>query len=199
LEDLIREGAVSLADVRQVVVDEADRMADMGFLPAVRRLLEQTHADRQVLLFTATLDKAVTKLADAVQHDAVRHEVGPAGPDLWACTHLFWAGAREERGAVTAEAARHFGSTMGFTRTRHGADRVAKHLAKLGVSAAPIHGGRSQPQRDRALRAFADGSVTVLVATDVAARGVHVDDVAAVVHYDPPGDGATYVHRSGQI
>ncbi|HWL45197.1 MAG TPA: DEAD/DEAH box helicase [Ilumatobacter sp.] len=198
LEDLISMGAVALGDVRQVVVDEADRMADMGFLPAVKRILDQTNADRQVLLFTATLDGAVTKLAAAVQRNAVRHEVGAAGPDMSACTHLFWSVDRDARGATTAEVARRLGSTMVFTRTRHGADRVAKHLAKFGVSAAPIHGGRSQPQRDRALQAFSSGDVNVLVATDVAARGVHVDDVAAVVHYDPPADGATYVHRSGR-
>ena len=198
LEDLIRMGAVALGDVRHVVVDEADRMADMGFLPAVKRLLDQTHPDRQVLLFTATLDKAVTKLAESAQHDPVRHEIGPEAPDMSACTHLFWSVARDARGAVAADVARHYGSTMVFTRTRHGADRVAKHLAKLGVTAAPIHGGRSQPQRDRALQAFAGGTVQVLVATDVAARGVHVDDVAAVVHYDPPADGATYIHRSGR-
>ena len=198
LEDLISMGAVALGDVRQVVVDEADRMADMGFLPAVRRILGQTNADRQVLLFTATLDGAVTKLAAEMQRDAVRHEVGPESPDMSACTHLFWSVDRDARGATTAEVARQLGSTMVFTRTRHGADRVAKHLGRFGISAAPIHGGRSQPQRDKALQAFSSGEVTVLVATDVAARGIHVDDVAAVVHYDPPADGATYVHRSGR-
>jgi len=198
LEDLLSMGALRLDDVRQVVLDEADRMADMGFLPAVRRILEQVHPHRQVLLFSATLDGAVTSLAKAIQRQPVRHEVGPAGPDMTAARHAFWAVDRTERPAVVAEIARALGSTMVFCRTRHGADRLARQLAALGVRAAPIHGGRSQPQRDRALRSFATGAVDALVATDVAARGVHVDDVAAVVHFDPPADGSTYIHRSGR-
>lgn len=198
LEDLISMGAVSLADVRQVVVDEADRMSDMGFLPAVRRLLAQTRTDRQVLLFSATLDGAVGKLAAAAQRDPVLHEVGPEGPDMSAAQHVFWIAERTERIALTAEVVRTLGQTIVFCRTRHGADRLAKQLARTGVGAAAIHGDRSQSQRDRALQAFAAGDVPVLVATDVAARGVHVDDVAAVVHFDPPADGATYVHRSGR-
>jgi superfamily II DNA/RNA helicase len=151
-----------------------------------------------VLLFSATLDGAVGKLAAAVQRRPVRHEVGPAGPDIRAARHLFWAVPRPERTQLTADVVGRLGSTMVFCRTRHGADRLARQLAKLGVTAAPIHGGRSQPQRDRALKAFATGAVSTLVATDVAARGVHVDDVAAVVHYDLPADAATYVHRSGR-
>jgi len=198
LEDLLSMGALRLDDVRQVVLDEADRMADMGFLPAVRRILEQVHPDRQVLLFSATLDGAVSSLANAVQRQPVRHEVGPAGPDMTAARHAFWAVERTERPNVVADVANALGSTMVFCRTRHGADRVARQLVKLGVRAAPIHGGRSQPQRDRALKAFQTGAVQALVATDVAARGVHVDDVAAVVHFDPPEDGATYIHRSGR-
>jgi superfamily II DNA/RNA helicase/cold shock CspA family protein len=198
LEDLLSMGALRLDDVRHVVVDEADRMADMGFLPAVRRLLDLTHPERQVLLFSATLDGAVGKLAAAVQRRPVRHEVGPAGPDIRAARHLFWAVPRPDRTQLTADVVGRLGSTMVFCRTRHGADRLARQLAKLGVTAAPIHGGRSQPQRDRALKAFATGAVSTLVATDVAARGVHVDDVAAVVHYDLPADAATYVHRSGR-
>jgi superfamily II DNA/RNA helicase len=198
LEDLLQMGAVSLADVHQVVVDEADRMADMGFLPAVRRILAQTRSDRQVLLFSATLDGAVGKLAGAVQRDPIVYEIGPAGPDVRAARHEFWMVERPDRAATTAALVDSLGSTIVFTRTRHGADRLARQLATLGVSAAPIHGGRSQPQRDRALKDFTGGSVAALVATDVAARGVHVDDVALVVHYDLPGDGATYVHRSGR-
>jgi superfamily II DNA/RNA helicase len=198
LEDLLAMGALALDDVHQVVVDEADRMSDMGFLPAVRRLLGQTHPDRQVLLFSATLDGAVEELTAAVQSGPVRHEIGPAGPDVTAARHLFWTVERVARPEVTAAIAHEVGSMMVFCRTRHGADRLARQLAKLGVSAGAIHGGRSQSQRDRALRDFASGSVSTLVATDVAARGVHVDDVAAVVHYDPPGDAASYIHRSGR-
>ena len=198
LEDLIKMGVVQLGDVRQVVVDEADRMADMGFLPAVRRILDQTHRDRQVLLFSATLDGAVATLAKAMQHQPVRHEVGPEGPDITAAHHVFWEVERVDRPSCTASIVKALGSTMVFCRTRHGADRLATQLGKLGVSAAPIHGGRSQPQRDRALKSFSKGEVSALIATDVAARGVHVEGVGGVVHYDPPADSNTYVHRSGR-
>ncbi len=198
LEDLLSMGALRLDDVEQVVVDEADRLADMGFLPAVRRILEQTSEGRQVLMFSATLDGAVGELAASVQRDPVRHEVGPTGPDLSATRHAFWSIDRAERSELTASIARELGSTLVFCRTRHGVDRLTKQLTRLGVPAAPIHGGRSQPQRDRALKAFATSAVSTLVATDVAARGIHVDDIAVVVHYDPPADAATYVHRSGR-
>ncbi|MEM1333814.1 MAG: helicase-related protein, partial [Actinomycetota bacterium] len=198
LEDLIGQGAVRLDDVTTVVVDEADQMADMGFLPAVRRIIDLTAADRQVLLFSATLDGPVAKLVDDYQRDPVRHEVGPKGPDIHAAHHLFWEMERTDRNANTAAVVERCGSTIVFTRTRHGADRVARQLGKLGVDARPIHGGRSQSQRDRALAAFKDGSCEALIATDVAARGIHVDGVSAVIHYDPPADGATYHHRSGR-
>lgn len=198
LEDLISTGAVSLADVRTVVVDEADRMADMGFLPAVRRIIDQTSDDRQVLLFSATFDGAVGKLAAAVQRDPVLHEIGSDGPDVTTAEHFFWAVDRADRATMTAHVVKEFGSTMVFCRTRRGADRLAQQLHRAGVAAAPIHGGRSQAQREKALRSFAKSAVSVLVATDVASRGVHVDDVAAVVHFDPPEDAATYVHRSGR-
>jgi superfamily II DNA/RNA helicase/cold shock CspA family protein len=198
LEDLLSMGALRLDDVRHVVIDEADRLADMGFMPAVRRILEQVSPNRQVLMFSATLDGAVGKLAASVQRDPVRHEVGPAGPDMDNAQHAYWTVDQADRSQLTADIVREFGSTMVFCRTRHGADRVAKRLGQLGVTAAPIHGGLSQPKRDQALSAFARGNVSALVATDVAARGVHVDDVAAVVHFDPPADSTTYVHRSGR-
>lgn len=198
LEDLLQMGALVLDDVTHVVIDEADRMADMGFLPSVRRLVKLTKARRQTMLFSATLDGAIAKLAAEIQHDPARHEVGPAGPDVTAAQHCFWRVDPAERLARTADVVNTLGSTMVFCRTRHGADRLSKQLIKHGVSAAPIHGGRSQGQRERALQAFASGTVSTLVATDVAARGVHVDDVAAVVHFDPPADAATYIHRSGR-
>src|SRR5690606_17593171 len=119
--------------------------------------------------FSATLDGAVGKLAAAVQRDPVRHEVGPAGPDITTARHVFWSVERADRPELTAEVVRQLGSTMVFCRTRHGADRLARQLEKFGVKAAPIHGGRSQPQRDRALKAFSTGAVPTLVATDVAA------------------------------
>ncbi len=198
LEDLLGLGAIDLRDVTTVVVDEADQMSDMGFLPAVRRIIDQTAAERQVLLFSATLDGPVAKLVDDYQRAPVRHEVGERGPDLAAARHLFWWTERTDRNANAAGVIERCGPTIVFTRTRHGADRVARQLGKLGVRAQAIHGGRSQSQRDRALAAFKSGTADALVATDVAARGIHVDGVSAVIHYDPPADGATYHHRSGR-
>ncbi len=198
LEDLMQMGAINLRDVTTIVVDEADQMADMGFLPAVRRIVGATSPDRQVLLFSATLDGPVAKLIKDFQHDPVRHEVGPKGPDIHAAHHIFWETDRTDRNQHTAAVIDRSGPTIVFTRTRHGADRLAKQLGKLGVTAQPIHGGRSQNQRDRALDAFKQGKASALIATDVAARGIHVNGVLAVIHYDPPADGATYHHRSGR-
>jgi superfamily II DNA/RNA helicase len=198
LEDLIQMRAIDLRDVATVVIDEADQMADMGFLPAVRRIVEQTRNHRQVLLFSATLDGPVAKLVADFQHDPVRHEVGPKGPDVHAAKHHFWLVDREDRVSTTADVIQRLGSTIVFTRTRHGADRLAKQLGRNGVQAEPIHGGRSQGQRDRALAAFKKGQASALIATDVAARGIHVNGVNAVVHYDPPAEDATYLHRSGR-
>jgi superfamily II DNA/RNA helicase len=198
LEDLLQMRALDLRDIATVVIDEADQMADMGFLPAVRRIVEQTRADRQVLLFSATLDGPVAKLVADFQRNPARHEVGAKGPDVHAAKHLFWTVSREERVNTTAEVINRLGSTIVFTRTRHGADRLAKQLGKIGVDAEPIHGGRSQGQRDRALASFKKGSAAALIATDVAARGIHVNGVSAVVHFDPPAEDATYLHRSGR-
>jgi superfamily II DNA/RNA helicase len=198
LEDLVASGLVDLADVDTIVVDEADRMADMGFLPAVRRIIDQTRDQRQVLLFGATFDRAVAALAAAVQRHPVRHEVGSAAPDVRSAHHVFWTLPTGERLNTTARAIQLMGSTIVFCRTRHGADRLARQLERLGTTAAALHGGRSQAQRDRALRAFSRREIQSLIATDVAARGVHVDGVAGVVHFDPPHDPAAYIHRSGR-
>ncbi|MEO1061228.1 MAG: DEAD/DEAH box helicase [Actinomycetota bacterium] len=198
LEDLIQQGEVHLDAVDRVVIDEADRMADMGFLPVVRRLLDQTARKRQTVLFSATLDGDVAQLTRDHQRDPVRHEVGEETPDVTAAHHVFWKVQRADRSAVTAQAVDAVWPAIVFCRTRHGSDRVAKQLGKAGIEAVAIHGGRSQNQRTRALELFASGRVHALVATDVAARGIHVDDVAAVVHYDPPEDHKTYLHRSGR-
>lgn len=199
LQDLIDRGDVSLEKVEQVVLDEADRMADMGFMPAVRKLLDQTSKNRQTVLFSATLDGDVKKLTQQYQNDPVRHEVGEETPDITAASHLFWKVAQKaERVSITADAVNAVWPAIVFSRTRHGADRLAKQLTRAGVQSAAIHGGRSQGQRTRALASFANGEVQALIATDVAARGIHVDGVAAVVHYDPPEDHKTYVHRSGR-
>ena len=198
LEDLLKMGALRLDQVTAVVIDEADQMADMGFLPAVRRIVSATAARRQVLLFSATLEGPVAKLVDDFQDDPCRHEVGEKGPDITAAHHLFWLAERTDRPRHVAGVAAALGSTLVFCRTRHGADRLAKQLDKFGTKAEAIHGGRSQAQRDRALEAFKRGKIGALIATDVAARGVHVDGIACVLHFDPPADAATYHHRSGR-
>ena len=198
LEDLIDRRAVSLHEVDQVVIDEADRMADMGFLPAVRRLLDQTAARRQTLMFSATLDRDVAKLTRDYQHHPVTHEVGEMKPDIAAADHRFWTVDKNLRIATCVDLISATGSTIVFCRTRHGSDRLARQLAKRGVKAAALHGGHTQSRRTRTLKEFTTGRVEALVATDVAARGIHVEGVASVIHFDPPEDQKAYLHRSGR-
>ena len=198
LADLIGRGDVRLDAVEVVVIDEADRMADMGFLPEVKRLLDQVPDDRQTLLFSATLDGAVDELIRRYQHEPARHEL-PDDPDDGArVVHEFWSVSRDQRIGLCAKLVAQLGSTVVFCRTKRGADRVARQLEAAGVRAAAIHGDRSQGQRERALAAFQRGQVDALVATDVAARGIHVDAVACVIHFDPPADFKDYTHRSGR-
>ncbi|MBT8197771.1 MAG: DEAD/DEAH box helicase, partial [Acidimicrobiia bacterium] len=198
LEDLIEQKVVNLSQADLVVIDEADRMADMGFMPAVRRILDQTAKKRQTLLFSATLDGDIATLTRKYQHDPVRHEVESAEADAVEASHHFWLVEHHDRIQHTADLIEAMGRSIVFTRTRHGADRLSRQLAKLGVNSVSLHGGRSQNQRNRALRSFTDGSVEALIATDVAARGIHVDAVDSVIHFDPPNDHKDYVHRSGR-
>jgi superfamily II DNA/RNA helicase len=198
LQDLIEQGEVTLDRVDRVVVDEADRMADMGFLPAVRQLLDRTADDRQTVMFSATLDREVQVLTDRYQRDPVTHHVGEVEPDLSSVTHRFILAGRQAKVELAADLIEDCGPTMVFCRTRHGVDRVARQLKRAGVKTGWMHGGRSQSQRDAALDAFAAGRVRALVATDVAARGIHVDGVSCVIHFDPPADRKDYVHRSGR-
>jgi len=198
LEDLISQRVVSLGEVEAVVLDEADRMADMGFMPAVRRILDQTGSCEQTILYSATLDGEVAKLTERYQQDPVRHEIGDPTPDLDKMTHYFWQLQRGDRIPLCASVIATFGRTIVFTRTRHGADRAARQLTRAGVPAVPIHGNRSQNQRQRALDDFARGKAAALVATDVAARGIHVDAVECVVHFDTPDEDSAYVHRAGR-
>ena len=197
LADLIKRGECKLDDVDMVVLDEADRMADMGFLPEVRRLLDQVRPDRQTLLFSATLDGDVDVLIRLYQKDPAVHELA-ATEDAAQSRHVFWEAERTDRVAITARVVKAEWPTMVFCRTKHGADRLTDQLSRAGVSAAAIHGDRSQSQRERALASFASGRVQALVATDIAARGIHVDGVACVVHFDPPADEKDYLHRSGR-
>lgn len=198
LGDLLRQRAVRLDGIEIVVIDEADRLADMGFLPDVRKLLDLTPAERQTVLFSATLDGDVAVLTRQYQRDVARHDVSGSQEAAGDVDHRFWRVEQHEQHAYTAEVIANAGPTIVFCRTRHRADRVAKQLANSGVSTAAIHGGRTQGQRTRALEAFSSGSVQALVATDVAARGIHVDSVACVVHFDLPADAKTYIHRSGR-
>jgi superfamily II DNA/RNA helicase len=198
LMDLIEQGSVNLAHVDIVVIDEADRMADMGFLPAVRRLMDMTNAQRQTLLFSATLDGPVDKLVRDYQHDPVVHNVRATEADQGEVHHHFWRVDPVNRVAVTAEVVAAQGPALVFCRTKRGADRLSQRLGRSGLRSAAIHGDRSQSQRERALGAFRAGRLDVLVATDVAARGIHVDAVPLVVHFDPPAGHTDYVHRSGR-
>lgn len=198
LEDLVARGDLSLDGVRTVVVDEADRMVDMGFLRPVCRILDRTSQDRQVLLFSATMGSAVDALSRRYQHRPLRHRVEPQPGAQAQVTHHFWRVPRAGRVQLTAEIVAHHGQAFVFCRTKHGADRVARQLRAAGVAATPIHGDRSQPQRARALTGFADGTTEALVATDVVARGIHVEDIPCVVHFDPANDADSYVHRSGR-
>ena len=197
LADLVQRGDIRLDRVDMVVVDEADRMADMGFLPEVRRLLDQVMPDRQTLLFSATLDGDVDTLIRRYQRDPVRHGVELAH-DAPENHHVLWSAERDQRVGVCADVVSAHWPAIVFSRTKHGADRLARQLGKLGVAAEAIHGNRSQSQRERALRSFTSGRAQALVATDVAARGIHVDGVACVVHFDAPPESKDFVHRSGR-
>ena len=196
LLDLAAQGLVNLAAVHVAVVDEADRLADMGFLPQTVQLLQMTRADRQTLLYSATLDGDVDVLVREQQRDPVRHVVAPeaSGP----VRHLVWEVADADKADLLARIVRRAGPTMVFARTRHGADRIARRLAKAQVRTAALHGGNTQLQRHTALEEFRDGAARALVATDVVARGVHVQGVACVVQYDLPVDDKDHVHRSGR-
>lgn len=198
LEDLIEQGLIELSHASIVVVDEADRMADMGFLPAVRRILDKTAKNRQTMLFSATLDGDVAVLIRDYQTNVIRHEAGAVETEAVDAEHHFWLVQHHDRVEHTAELIVKSGRSIVFTRTRHGADRLSKQLEKLGVTSVALHGGRSQSQRQRALKAFSSGRVQALIATDVAARGIHIDAVETVVHYDLAADHKDYLHRSGR-
>ena len=198
LLDLIDQRKVSLDSVEVAVVDEADRMADMGFLPDVSKIMGLTPGNRQTMLYSATLDNDVQVLIDTYQTNPVEHAVTDVEPDLSLLTHRFIQVPKRERIWLAADLITDHGTSIIFVRTRHGVDRLARQLQQHGVKAAYIHGGRSQSQRDRALDLFTSGKVRALVATDVAARGIHVDGVECVIHYDPPAEDKDYIHRSGR-
>jgi superfamily II DNA/RNA helicase len=198
LKDLIGQGEASLEDVVVTVLDEADFMADLGFLPDVTELLDQTDPTAQRLLFSATLDGEVDTLVRRYLKDPARHEVKRAGDDAPPAEHLAYSIAFRDKMPITEQLAARPGRTLIFVRTQLGADRLTENLKAAGIAAQAIHGGLPQGARRRALEAFTDARTPVLVATDVAARGIHVDDVSLVLHYDPPNDTKTYLHRSGR-
>ncbi len=198
LIDLLERNACRLTDIQITVLDEADHMADLGFLPSVTRILDQTPPGGQRLLFSATLDRGVDTLVRSYLADPALHAVTPEILAGSAAEHSVLVLDGDDKVAVAAEIASRPARTLFFVRTKHGADRLARQLGKAGVPAAAIHGDRSQNQRQRALDAFTAGHPRVLVATDVAARGIHVDGIELVVHFDPPNDHKDYLHRSGR-
>jgi superfamily II DNA/RNA helicase len=196
--DLIERKAVSVAAVAHVIVDEADRMADMGFLPQVEWILRNVEGEHQTLLFSATLDGAVNTLIRRYQEDPSMHEVASDEITVDEMTHRFIAVHKMDKPKVAATISRSAGRTIMFTRTKAMADRLARDLQDFGVKAAPIHGDLRQTSREKSLRDFSEGRLEALVATDVAARGIHVDEVDIVLQYDPPSDHKTYLHRAGR-
>jgi superfamily II DNA/RNA helicase len=198
LGDLIRQGECFLDDIEVVVLDEADQMADMGFLPEVTALLELCSPAAQTLLFSATLDGDVDTLVREHMHDPIKHELEPATSPVDTMEHHVLVVNREDKAVVATEIARRDGRTIMFVRSQLGAERVAGNIADRGVNARALHGGMSQNARTRTMAEFKEGKIDVLVATDVAARGIHVDDISLVVHVDPPEDPKAYLHRAGR-
>ena len=198
LEDLIGQGHCDLGGVEITVLDEADHMADLGFLPAVRRLLGQTPTQGQRMLFSATLDKAVDGLVRQFLTEPVVHEADSAQSPVARMSHHVLHLQREHRLQVLVDLASAPGRTVVFTRTKHGAKALARQLNKNGVPSVDLHGNLSQNARTRNMEAFHSGKASTLVATDIAARGIHVDDVSLVVHADPPVEHKAYLHRSGR-
>ena len=198
LIDLIERKAMDVALVECVVVDEADRMADMGFLPQVEWILRHIQVDHQTMLFSATLDGAVDTVVKRHLTDPVFHEVDEPEVTVSEMGHVFMSVHKMNRVQVSARIISQATKTMLFTRTKRGADQLERELRSEGVKAAAIHGDLRQSQREKALKDFSNGDIKALVATDVAARGIHVDDVDVVIHYNPPEDHKTYLHRSGR-
>ena len=196
--DLIERKELDLTDVGIVVLDEADRMADMGFMPQVEWILRHIPGNHQTLLFSATLDGVVQVLIDRYQSDPVRHEVESEGVTVDSMTQRFLKVHQMDKVKITAAISRAANRTLVFSRTKRGADKLVEQLENEGVDAAAIHGDLRQNHREKSLADFSAGKLSVLVATDVAARGIHVNDIDTVIHYDPPEDHKAYLHRSGR-
>ncbi|MGC0364087.1 superfamily II DNA/RNA helicase [Rhodococcus sp. 27YEA15] len=198
LIDLIEQGSVLLDDVVITTIDEADHMADLGFIDEVAKILDATPKDGQRLLYSATLDGKVDDLVSGYLRNPASHATAPPIASVMAMEHhLLYVDAADKR-SVTAHIASRAGRTIMFVKTKHGVDRLAQQLHLIGVSAGALHGDKTQNQRTKTLESFADGTTPVLVATDVAARGIHVDGITLVVHVDPPAEAKDYLHRAGR-
>jgi len=198
LLDLLDHGALSLEDVGTVVLDEADRMADMGFMEPVCKILDQCAPNRQTVLFSATLDDEVGDLVTNYLNNPVTIEIGPKEVSMDSMEHFFWLMKNSMKPGIASEIIRKCGKTVVFCRTRRGADRVGDDLVEEGISVSVLHGGLDQKKRDRAMAKFIEGRCMALVATDVAARGIDVEGINCVIHYDPAENGKAYKHRSGR-
>jgi superfamily II DNA/RNA helicase len=198
LIDLLDRGEVSVAGIEVLVLDEADRMADMGFMPQVEWILRRVESEHQTMLFSATLDGDVDRLVRLYMKDPVRHEVESPVATVEEMQHRFLAVHQMDKVKVAAAISRGHERVLVFVRTKRGADHLVRDLRAEGVKAGAIHGDLRQQHRERALADFGEGKLPVLVATDVAARGIHVDDIGIVIHYDPPEDHKAYLHRSGR-
>ena len=196
--DLLEREEISLQSLEMVVLDEADRMADMGFLPQVEWILRRVDRNHQTLLFSATLDGVVNTLIQRYQSNPIMHEVEAKEITVEEMTHRFLHVHERDKVKVAAAITRSVSRTLIFSNTKAGCDRLVKKLLTEGIRAQAIHGDLRQNIREKALARFASGKLPVLVATDVAARGIHVDGVEVVIHYDPPSDHKTYLHRSGR-
>ena len=198
LIDLLEHDALSLEHTQTVVIDEADRMADMGFMEPVCKILDQCAKDRQTILFSATLDDEVSDLVERYQNKPVTIEVGPKEVSMESMNHFFWLIRSDMKANITAESIRKCGRSIVFCRTRLGVERVGSELEREGVGVATLHGGMDQRQRNRAMRDFISGECLALIATDVAARGIDVEGINCIIHYDPSENGKAYKHRSGR-
>ena len=198
LIDLLEKGALRLDDVGIVVLDEADRMADMGFMRPVRSILDKCRQDRQTILFSATLDEEVSEIVESYQHDPLRVGIGPEEVSMDSMQHFFWKINSRGKAELASYIAEKCGRSIIFCRTRAGVNRLGDEMSEMDLSFTTLHGGMKQKQRDRSMHKFSAGQARVMIATDVASRGIDVDDVNCVIHFDPPDDGKAYKHRSGR-
>ncbi len=198
LNDLVEQGHINLSKIEITILDEADQMCDMGFMPQIVEVLDMTKPGSQRLLFSATLDKDVDKIVEKYLKNPIEHATNSGKASVSTMTHYLFITYSEDKPTILAEIGSRKGKTMFFARTQAGVDRIAKDLANKGVPAGALHGGKTQAVRTRTLAAFKEGLTDVLVATDVAARGIHVDGVSLVVHIDPPNDHKDYLHRAGR-